>query len=303
MENPSGVIDITEKRIKLEKIKSLEDGIISYINNSEYNYNKSIFLSMLINYIMPYNDHDTSIKELTLNNGIGFEKYIKQYLIELLTYYKEPKSSLTNTNISLIDLKLMLLSFFNTKISIILPNINEIYNIKTGAVRSRPLKSGISPDIKLTPSASPSGATPIVKSPITKSPSTPPSETPIAIPSASPSETPIAIPSASPSETPSTPPRAHPIETPSAPPSETSGIDSSKIPIDNTADIQKEFEKEKEINFKSLSYFSESINNLILLLSKVPITYQAVPTPPPPIPQPQPQLPPRRRSKRQSISL
>ena len=151
MENPTE-IDITKKLKNLDKIKALEDGIISYINNTEYVNNKSVFLSMLINYVMPYNNYGQSITELKLNNnGIGFEKYIKNYLLELLNHYKEPRSSMTNTDISFSQLKLNLLTFFHTKISVIVPEHNEIHDIKTGARRKIPLKDIIDEKYSVRP--------------------------------------------------------------------------------------------------------------------------------------------------------
>ena len=125
-----------QKRVELDKLKSLEDNIILYIKKSGQD-NKSIFLSMLINYVMCYSDdYTSSLEELSKNNGISFEKHIKMYLIQLLNHYKNPKSSLQNDDVSFSQIKLMLLSFFHKKISII-PDVVEpqIKHINTGAPR------------------------------------------------------------------------------------------------------------------------------------------------------------------------
>jgi hypothetical protein len=124
-----------QKRIELDKLKSLEDNIILYIKKSGQ-HNKSIFLSMLINYVISYSGYPESLEELNKNNGIGFEKHIKMYLIQLLNHYQNPKSSLKNEDISFSQIKLMLLSFFHKKISII-PDVAEpqIQHINTGSFR------------------------------------------------------------------------------------------------------------------------------------------------------------------------
>ena len=134
-DQPTNQTEDDTKLIELNKLKSLEDNIILYIKKSGQ-HNKSIFLSMLINYVICYSGYPESIEELNKNNGIGFENHIKLYLIQLLNHYKNPKSSLKNEDISFSQIKLMLLSFFHTKISII-PDIVEpkIQHTQTGVQR------------------------------------------------------------------------------------------------------------------------------------------------------------------------
>jgi hypothetical protein len=133
---PNDLTTIDKKRIELDKLKSLEDSIIHFIQQSGQN-NKSIFLSMLINYVMCYNDeYTTSISELNNNKGEGFEEYIKDYLLKLLRYY-EKNTTLDDAKVSFSQIKLMLLKFFHTKISPI-PSFNQ----KSQFTRSGQLGTG-----------------------------------------------------------------------------------------------------------------------------------------------------------------
>jgi hypothetical protein len=138
MANPDQEMD-DKKRKDLEHLKSLEDGIITYITNTDQADCKSIFLSMLIKYVMCYNDYPPSITALQTNNGVGFENYIKNYVSLLLAYYQKPKSSLNNSDVSFSNIKLMLLAFFHKKISIIIPVVNEKQHIKRGQKRTKTL--------------------------------------------------------------------------------------------------------------------------------------------------------------------
>uniref|UniRef100_A0A6C0JLJ4 Uncharacterized protein n=1 Tax=viral metagenome TaxID=1070528 RepID=A0A6C0JLJ4_9ZZZZ len=125
------------KQKELDKLKSLEDGIIKNIKKSGQN-NKSILLSMLINYVMCYNDYDISIAELKKNKGEGFEKYTRLYLLQLLNYYKI-NETLDDKSVVFSQLKLMLLTFFHTKISPIISVVNgSIRRIQTGEQRNKP---------------------------------------------------------------------------------------------------------------------------------------------------------------------
>jgi hypothetical protein len=128
-------IKYEKKQEDLEQLKSLEDGIITFIQHTDQIDCKNVFLSMLINYVMCYSDYTPSITAIESNKGIAFENYIKNYLLKLLKYY-ETQTTLNNDKVSFSQIKIMLLSFFHKKISVIIPVVNEIHNIKTGKKRA-----------------------------------------------------------------------------------------------------------------------------------------------------------------------
>jgi hypothetical protein len=139
MEEPTEPkLDPAQKHIELDKLKSLEDNIILYIQKSDQN-NKSIFFSMLINYVLCYSDYPKSREELEKNKSGGFENQIQKYLIQLLTYY-EKNTLLTDKEVSFTEIKIMLLSFYHKKISII-SSVNDTPQQIKGPTIIKPLSA------------------------------------------------------------------------------------------------------------------------------------------------------------------